>query len=156
MAVLPRPPACVSTEMSQPQNLSRAQKEKITQWAEAEGQAIARELVQKKVLRGHVKVESRWILPGKMYLGVAWSESQAGPKYWVTGGEMLTRDYVSLDTAETPRDAARHFALQWQLNGARIGLAADEDAEMDWEAVERRMIERAEALYAMTEEDRYW
>lgn len=142
--------------MSNSENLTREQREKIAEWVESEGKEIAAALFRKRVLQGKVRVESRWMLPGRMFVGVAWSETHPGPKYWVTGGEWLVRDYVPLNVAETPRDAARHFALQWQLNGARIGLASEDESEMDWKAAEERMAKRAEALYQVVAEDALW
>lgn len=139
-----------------PDKLSREQREKISEWVNAEGEKIAAELFRKRVLRGKIRVESRWMLPGRMLVGVAWSETHPGEKFWVTGGEWLARDYVPLHVAETARDAARHFALQWQLRGARIGTAAEDDAAVDWKKAEERMAKRAEALYQAVEEDRLW
>jgi hypothetical protein len=132
--------------------------EEVYAWASATSETVAAHMVQRKLLKGKIRVETRWILPHRIFLGVAWSKDNPGRKYWVISGEVPT-DHLDARTARSPRDAARHFALRWQLQGARVGTAADGEGhkgEVDWKGMEQRLAEHAEFLYSLVTRDDPW
>ena len=58
-------------------------------------------------------------------------QGEPRPFVWTISGEVPT-DYLNSEAADTPRAAARHFAMQWQLDAARdpqSGSALAEKAE---------------------------
>jgi len=63
--------------------------------------------------------------------------------------------------ATTPRDAARHFSLKWQLDAARYENPAERhrlglDPAEDWEANARALATKAEYLYKIVDDDQLW
>ncbi len=144
--------------MSDEQNTPESQ-EAIKAW----GQNVANDLAQRLVTRGyfekHARVEARWALPGRVMIGVAWQADKPRSKVWVIGGEAVPADVVELNVAKDPRAAARHFAMRWQLQGARLGTAADSEGkagQIDWKGVEEKLAQQAEALHQLAEEDEFW
>lgn len=133
--------------------------EAVEKWAESVCQDLARRLVKRQILSGHVRVEARWAAPGRILLGIAWEDDHPRNRYWVIGGDAITPDVVPLRVAETPRDAARHFALRWQMTGARVGKAGEGGKHaglVDWAGLEDRFAEQAEMLYGLTLKDEIW
>jgi hypothetical protein len=133
--------------------------EGVEKWAKEVCQDLAQRLVKRDILRGKVRVEARWAAPGRILLGVAWDDDHPRDRYWVIGGEAMTPDVVPLKVADTPRDAARHFSLRWQMTGARVGKAGTDGKHaglVDWAGLEDRFAEQAELLYEFTSKDEVW
>jgi len=100
------------------------------------------DLSDAKIIDGPA-VEARivWMVPMEMFIAELRESVSHPPAIWVIGGNVAT-DHVDVRLAESPRDAARHFALKWQMTAARDG----DDA---------RAIQ-AERLYALVEVDEAW
>ncbi|MDQ2070398.1 DUF4826 family protein [Natronospira bacteriovora] len=133
--------------------------EAIKAWGEKVAQDLARRLVQKGIFKGHARVEARWAMPGQILLGVAWQEDTPQRKVWVIGGEDVTPDVVELKAAKDPREAAKHFSMRWQLNGARIGSAAEQGGQkgqIDYKSIEEQFQKQAEKLYELAKRDELW
>ena len=82
--------------------------------------------------------------------------------YWFISGE-LPSDHIDLALASSARDAARHFALKWQMQGARLEQQDQSDEESDstaappdWANVGANLARSAERLYAMVDDDTLW
>lgn len=144
--------------MSEEQNNPQSS-EAIKAWGEAVVNDLAQRLVTRGYFQKHARVEARWALPGRILIGVAWQADQPNNKVWVIGGEAVPADVVELKVARDAREAARHFSMRWQLNGARLGTAADGDGkagQIDWKAVEEKLARQAEALHQLAEQDEFW
>lgn len=100
---------------------------------------MARGLVDSLV----VEARPAWVLPCTLLIGKIRPRGQSkGFDWFICGDAPLT--YTLSSVAATPREAARHFALQWQLDAARQGAAGNELAQ------------KAGALYQLVDEDIFW
>ena len=108
------------------------------------------------------KVEARvvWMLPDRVLIGqVREKGSTVGPK-WVIAGERSS-DFLESTAATSPRDAARRFAMKWQLGAAQLEslLAKGGDGKTsgaDMRSACDKLSVEAEELYALTELDELW
>jgi hypothetical protein len=90
-----------------------------------------------------VEAKPEWVLPNTLLIGrIRERGRKTGFDWFICGDAPLT--HAEHTVASTPREAARHFSLQWQLKAARESNSGDELAQ------------RAEALYELVEDDRFW
>lgn len=90
-----------------------------------------------------VEAKPAWVLPCTLLIGKIRRQHQnSGFDWFICGDAPLS--YTLSTVAATPRQAARHFALQWQLDAARQGDAGNELAR------------KAGALYQLVEQDVFW
>lgn len=89
-------------------------------------------------------IKPAWTLPHRILIGKVRAHGNAAGFRWFVCGE-LPLDHIGDDAAGTPREAARHFSMKWQLEATR---QAGADAES--------LIRNAEALYAVVADDRLW
>ncbi|HWP94553.1 MAG TPA: DUF4826 family protein [Gammaproteobacteria bacterium] len=136
--------------------------EEFRGWLKKQLDEVARYVFKKGVLKEDIQVETRWFVPQQVLLAEVWPKHNAeASHYWVITGGVPT-DHISLKQASSPREAVRHFCLRWQLQGARIRTADDGAAgdrpkgRIDWTAIADGLADKAEYLYALTEDDRYW
>lgn len=90
-----------------------------------------------------VEAKPAWVFPFTLLIGRLREHGQLGGFDWFICGDAPT-SHLSSTVAATPREAARHFALQWQIDAARQGEAGEELAR------------KAEALYELTEKQGLW
>ena len=93
---------------------------------------------------GNLGVKPAWALPGQILIGKVRAHGNPANFRWFICGE-TPLDHVGDDVAASPRDAARHFSLKWQLDATRLGGEAAET-----------LARQAEALYALVDDDRWW
>jgi hypothetical protein len=72
--------------------------------------------------------------------------------YWAISGRNVPTDAFDVKLAATPRDAARHFALKWQMKAARL----ESDSKDGLPEVAAGLTQTAEALYALTLDADQW
>ncbi|MCA1798503.1 MAG: DUF4826 family protein [Xanthomonadaceae bacterium] len=134
-------------------------KRELLAWVTAQLQAQARHVVQKDLVTGKkARAYAAWALPGKLCIGRIVSVNNKAQAYWVISGDSPT-DELELKLAATPRDAARHFALKWQMMAARLGDArqpAPSEKPGTWSEVSGKLAWTAEALHRLTTEDEHW
>lgn len=89
-------------------------------------------------------VEARlaWMLPQQLFIAELRESSTSPPALWLIGGDVPC-DHVDVALAATPRDAARHFGLKWQLAVER----GSGDAALE---------ARAELLLGLAQVDEAW
>lgn len=92
-------------------------------------------------------IEARpdWALPNRLLLGKVRGRMNVRSFHWFICGE-VPLDYLPGDVAASPREALRHFSMKWQLDAERAGDEASANA----------LIEHAEAVYALADEDSAW
>ena len=127
--------------MSEQQNQPSQEDNKA--WGKGRLSAAVDELSEKGIVNTPL-VEARivWMLPQQLFIAELRESSTAPPVLWIIGGDVAT-DHLDIMLANTPRDAARHFGLKWQMNAAR------EDGD---DALEQK----AEQLLALVEADDAW
>lgn len=135
--------------------------EAVVAWAKGLLDTAVTEIGAKGVLRTK-KVEARvvWMLPRQFLIGQAREEGRKDDFTWVIAGRLPT-DYLASTAAGTSREAARRFALKWQLESARIQrlLSRREpgsDTGTEMEATCKRLAEQAEALYVLADQEAVW
>ena len=98
-----------------------------------------------------------WALPGRICIGQVWPKHDSSQAYWVISGDVTT-DHLAVSAATSARDAARHFALRWQLHSAQLmqGLKDETDSEIDWQKIGGELAGKAENLYNLVADDEIW
>jgi hypothetical protein len=92
-----------------------------------------------------VEVKPAWAAPGHYLIGKAREPGDDRRFLWFIYSDSGVLDQVPGNAASTPREAARHFSMKWQLDATRIsGTNA------------QRLAERAEFLYALVNDQRFW
>lgn len=115
----------------------------VRAWAKEQVDRAVADLMQSGEVHGSM-IEGRvsWAMPGRFVIGQVRDKDNLGGFIWVIAGDFKT-DRVGSSVAATPREAARHFALKWQLDADK--------AEAD-----DGLVQCAEELYAVTEHDAAW
>ncbi|MBT8059317.1 MAG: DUF4826 family protein [Gammaproteobacteria bacterium] len=113
-------------------------------WVKEQLDRTVQELIgQGRFDRILVEAKPAWALPQSILIGKIREQGPSSGFEWFISGDCPT-DLTSAEKASSPREAARHFCLKWQLEAARQGSAGDDLAEI------------AEALYRLVEEDSIW
>jgi len=123
---------------------AQAPGEELEAWIKQQLAGAVEELTGKGLVESIVvEAKPAWVLPFVLLIGKIREQGRADGFDWFIYGDAPTT--VALSTvAVTPRDAARHFALQWHLEASRKDEAGADLAR------------RAEALYELVEEDSLW
>ena len=91
-----------------------------------------------------IEVKSAWVLPSQLLIGKVREQSNPTTFRCFICGE-VPLDHIDSSAANTPRDAIRHFAMKWQLDSERLeGNIAT------------TLIEHAESLYSLADNERLW
>lgn len=95
-------------------------------------------------------VESKpaWVLPMQIMLGKARGQSNPKQFRWFVCGD-VPLDHIDGAVAGTPREALRYFAMKWQIDADRIGAGTNA-------SLGATLVENAELLYDLTEDERFW
>lgn len=113
-------------------------------WIGRQMDAAVNRLMRRGVVAS-VKVEAKpaWVLPGTLLIGKIRDQDRlVGFDWFICGDAPLS--HIDSSLAATPREAARHFALQWHLDATRLGGAGADLAA------------KAGALYELVDEDVFW
>lgn len=115
-------------------------------WLRSRLDRAVQDLIASGIFRtATIEVKPAWAAPGHYLIGKAREAGDARDFRWFIQSDSGGLDHVPGDTAATAREAARHFSLKWQLDATRI-------AEADATA----LIERAEFLYTLVDDERFW
>ncbi len=91
-----------------------------------------------------IEVKPSWVLPLQILIGQVREKGNPTTLRWFICGE-VPLDHMDAQAATTPREVIRHFALKWQLDSERLeGDSAS------------TLIEHAEALYPLADDERLW
>ena len=107
-----------------------------------------------------VEAKPVWALPGELVIGQV-REAQFSDRFaWIIAGECPV-DCIASELAATPRLAARHFALKWQLDAARyaddsLQASLGEDLGPGLRELGDALAAKAEALAALVESEQHW
>lgn len=128
-------------------------------WVQKELNGHATHLFKQGLIDGKVEVGIAWALPGRLCIGTVRSKHDPAKAFWVISGDIPT-DHLNLAQAKTAREAAKHFAMKWQLQAARLAESQSVgrepgDAKL-WGGASDELYKKAEALYAITELDEHW
>ena len=133
----------------------------VADWARDMIDAAVNEIMDRGVFNSEI-IEARpvWWLPYQLVIGQVREPHEQLESTWIIAGSVPT-DHVSAAAAPTPREAARHFAMKWQLDAARYAdpsvqqeLGAGNTA--DWERMADVLARTAETLAGLAADDRHW
>lgn len=134
-----------------------------TEWTKRQIQGMADHVRNSDLFTDEIMGHAVWTLPHRLFIGKTWPKSDRNKGFWIISGEGIPTDHIESALAETPRDAARHFSMKWQLQSARLADLAetgspgtDAAGEVDWSAVAGRLQAQAEGLYGLVEKDELW
>lgn len=131
-------------------------------WAKSVFDQSVEEMMRRGIV-SEMLVEARlvWALPYRVVVGQVREGKESQIFHWVISGEVPT-DHIGSAAAATVREAVRHFALKWQLDAARFQDPAVQEElaqgqpDQSWELMGVQLADKAEALYALTEDDSLW
>lgn len=138
---------------------SRAEKDRaaLTSWFKPLLDAVVKEMLARKVVAdAAVEASPVWVLPYKILIAKVWGISQKTRFVWTISGEAVVTDHIPGSMAATPRDAARHFALKWQMDADRLIALGETKEGQHMGNYVNKLIRDAEALYDLTEQKEIW
>lgn len=123
---------------------------------------LVKEMIARKAIAGAaVEASPAWAVPNQILIAKVWGMGQKTRFVWTISGKGVITDYIAGSMAATPKDAARHFALKWQMDADRLlalgtNNAPVENSDLHMGSYAKKLIEDAEALYDLTERDEIW
>ena len=124
--------------------MDKSQDEKLDNWTAETLRTAVQSLLDNGITDTPlVEAKPEWILPFQLLIGKIREQSDETGFWWFITGDFPT-DHVDSSVAASLREAARYFALRWQVRAANDAEAGSEVAE------------KAESLYQLTEDDSLW
>jgi len=136
-------------------------REQLRAWTKIQLDGAVRKLTRPGAIDSMiVEAKPAWVLPYQILIGKFRAHGQAKDFEWFICGEVPT-DTLESTVAPTPREAARHFAMKWQLQAARHqDLTAQESRgavpETDGKDPGEQLAFKAESLYSLVDDERLW
>ena len=132
----------------------------FAEWHKGQQERVAEYLRNLQMFDTDIAGEWRWIIPHRGMIGRVWPKHSESPKLWIITGIVPT-DHVEGGAAQTCRDAARYFALKWQMEAARLEHGdgkkpPPKDGKIDWKDVRSNIARRAEWLFDLMADDSRW
>jgi hypothetical protein len=123
--------------------------------------AVVQEMVRVEAISGeNIEAKPFWAIPLRILIGQI--RVQGTQEFiWVISGPDVSTDHIDGNLAASPRDAARHFAMKWQMDAERLNTLVKQKAEVvnpevDREAFANTLIGYAESLYDIVNNDDFW
>ena len=137
-------------------------REALEKWVKNQLNSCVNELIDQGAFSS-VMVEAKpaWVFPFGILIGMVREQDQKQEFDWFITGDFPTAR-VHSTVASTAREAARHFALQWQLEAKKLEDSADDDLStenlfgIDTKQSVDDLVKRAQSLYELVEEDSLW
>ena len=137
-------------------------KEAIKSWYKPLLDAVVLEMQARKIVAGTaVEASPVWIFPNQILIAKVWGMGQKNRFIWTISGDAVVTDHIPGSMAATPKDAARHFSLKWQMDADRLIALGHtkrmvDGAQQHMGDYANKLIRNAEALYDLTERDEIW
>lgn len=138
------------------------EKEALKAWFKPVLDEVVQEMLKRNAVTGTaVEASPTWAFPGKILIAKVWGMGQKNRFIWTISGEEVITDHIPGSMATTPKDAARHFALKWQMDADRLlavgrSKSPTEDSKQQMDSYANKLITDAESLYDLTERDEMW
>lgn len=136
--------------------------EALRKWFKPLLDDVVKEMIARKAIVGAaVEASPAWAFPNQILIAKVWGMGQKTRFVWTISGEGVITDYIAGSMATTPKDAARHFALKWQMDADRLRALGTSQAPMENTGMHMgsyadKLIEDAESLYDLTEREEVW
>lgn len=137
-------------------------KEALRGWYKAVLDATVREMLKVKAISGAaIEAAPIWAFPNEILIAKVWDATQKSQFIWTISGKGVVTDHIPGSMAATPKEAARHFSLKWQMDAERLTEVAKsrrsvEQGEAHMKEYTARLVACAETLYDMTTQDKIW
>lgn len=143
-------------------SIEQTENKALAAWYKEKLDAVVQEMIKIQAVEG-VAVEAApvWMLPNRILIAKVWQAGRKSNFIWTISGEDMITDHVKGPMATTPRNAAKHFSLKWQMDADRLvnvakHKAPDEKTRASVDMVAKKLIQQAEFLYSLTERDTGW
>lgn len=137
------------------ENKDSQKEDELKAWIKQHLDAAVQELMDRGIFDSViVEAKPAWTFPFGILICKIRQQGHAGGFDWAICGSFPT-DYVSSSLAATPREAARHFALKWQLEASRQKEVNTRPATAV-KVSPGELTEMAESLYELVLQDELW
>lgn len=143
------------------EKLHGGESEELATWTREKLDEAVEEMMRLGVVTDTL-VEARpvWRLPYKIMIAQVRDANEQTRFNWIIAGEVPI-DYLDSTVASTPREAARHFALKWQLDAARyqdpsVQKTLSLDPGQSWDRLGGRLADKAEELFDLVSDESVW
>jgi hypothetical protein len=142
-------------------NVDNPGQEKLKIWIKSQLDAAVQKLIKHGTVDSLIiEAKPAWVLPFQILIGKIRDQGHPDEFEWFICGE-VPLDYLESTVASTPREAARHFAMKWQLGAVRYEELTDQESPGDAAETSRKdaveqLVEKAEELYALADDERLW
>jgi hypothetical protein len=146
--------------MTKQQNTKAASELKA--WYKPLLDTVVTEMLRAGVVSGAaVEAAPIWVLPPHILIAHVWNAGQKSNFIWTIAGDAVVTDHIAGKVAATPRDAARHFALKWQMDAEQLRRVAQRKTSSQSDSKEiadyaNRIVHCSEQLYDMAGRDDIW
>ena len=124
--------------------MNTSHEEKLNEWTkQILGEAVQHLLDLGITDTPLVEAKPAWVLPFQLLIGKIREDRDEANFWWFIAGDFPT-DHMDSSTTTSVREAARHFALRLQMRAANEAESGSD------------LVERAESLYQLAEDDRLW
>ncbi len=136
--------------------------EALKKWLKPILDDVVKEMIARKAIVGAaVEASPAWAFPNQILIAKVWGMGQKTRFIWTISGEGVITDYFAGSMAATPKDAARHFALKWQMDADRLREVGSSkspvgNTETHMGSYADKLIKDAEFLYDLTEREEIW
>ena len=143
------------------ENLNGQDQEKLNAWIKTQMNDAVRKFTDRGTVEAFlIEAKPAWVLPYQVLIGKIREQGKPDRFEWFICGGVPT-DFLGSAAASTPRDAARHFTIKWQLQAARFQESGSQDlpgqkAEFNPSTLGAHLGDMAEALYALVNDERLW
>ncbi len=123
--------------------------EQKKQWVRDQYQVATKYLATQGLVTQSVVIEeSRYLIP---FMSVWKLKVLDGSYLWTICGD-LPSDHNTFDVAPNAREAVRHFSFKWQMQAENLLKTGDKEQE----DLAKLLIEKAEGLYDMYQQEKLW
>jgi len=137
-------------------------KEALRTWYTALLNDTVQEMIRTGVVIGiAVEASPVWAAPDEILIAQVWNASNKSEFIWTISGQKFATDHIVGSLAATPREAARHFALKWQVDADHLlnlikNKAPDEKTTKQMQDQATELTQYAESLYELTNLEDIW
>ena len=123
---------------------------------------VVKEMISLEAVNGvAVQAAPMWMMPKEMLVAKVWAVGYEQDFVWTLSIDKFIADYIAGSLATTPREAAKHFALKWQMDAERLttfsqSKKADAKTRKKVKKSSAKLIRYAEQLYDLTNRDDAW
>lgn len=139
-----------------------ADAEAVRSWYTELLDQVVKEMIRLKAVTGvAVQATPVWAVPQDLLMAKVWGVGKENDFVWTLSVDKFIADFIAGSLAASPRDAARHFSLKWQMDADRIlgveksNTASKKDRKR-LRQYSNRLIRYAETLYDLSNRDEPW